>query len=198
MRVNTNLPEFQNEQRTISNEITKLDLWKFLIYLYGNHFQSFLTVLRDLTGISIPSLMNNKRAYFNFRMKLPRVQAMNINSNILCVLSAKLLKFAKYFHCGTEIWDKIINSKQCIENQCLLSALNTKLHKIRSYLNRGSKPAQLQNFRSTFEFQITLLISIYSTISETFVNIVHISVLGPNLPEPRILGQDNQFQVLYS
>ena len=32
-------------------------------------------------------------------MKLPRVQAMNINSNILFVLSAKLPKFAKYFHC---------------------------------------------------------------------------------------------------
>ena len=52
-----------------------------------------------MTAISIPSLMNNKIAYFIFKMKLPRVQAMNINSNILFVLSAKLPKFAKYFHC---------------------------------------------------------------------------------------------------
>ena len=50
--------------------------------------------------------MNDKRAYFNFK-----VQAMNINSNIPFALSAKLHKITKYFHCGTEIWDKIINSK---------------------------------------------------------------------------------------
>ena len=62
-------------------------------------------------------------------MKLPRVQAMNINSNILFVLSAKLPKFAKYFHCGTKIWDQITNSKWCIQNYRILSALNTKLHK---------------------------------------------------------------------
>ena len=83
----------------------------FLIYLYGNHFESLLIVLRDLTAFLIQSFMNNKRAYFNFKIKLPRVQAMNIISNIPFVLSAKFLKFAKYFHCGTEIWDKIINSK---------------------------------------------------------------------------------------
>ena len=44
-------------------------------------------------------------------MKLPRVQAMNINLNIPIVLSAKLHEITKYFHCGTEIRDKIINSK---------------------------------------------------------------------------------------
>ena len=38
------------------------------LILYDN-FRSFLTVLRDLTPISILSLMNNKRAYFNFKMK---------------------------------------------------------------------------------------------------------------------------------
>ena len=54
---------------------------------------------------------------------------MNINSNILFVISAKLQKIAKYFHCGTEIWDKIISSKQYIQNQRILSALNAKLHK---------------------------------------------------------------------
>ena len=68
--------------------------------------------------------MNNRGAYFNFKMKLPRVQAMNINSNIPFVFSAKLTKFAKYFYCGTEIWDKIITSKWWI-----LSALNIKLYK---------------------------------------------------------------------
>ena len=41
----------------------------FSIYLYDNYFQSFLTALRDLTAISISSLMNNKREYFNFKMK---------------------------------------------------------------------------------------------------------------------------------
>ena len=40
---------------------------------------------------------------------------MNINSNVPFVLSVKLLKTAKYFHCGTEIWDKIINSKYYVK-----------------------------------------------------------------------------------
>ena len=77
--VNTNLPAFQNESareimpmwvkndRTIPKEIAKLDQWNFLICLYDIYFPSFLTVLRDL--ISISNLMNNKRTYFNFKMK---------------------------------------------------------------------------------------------------------------------------------
>ena len=79
--VNTNLPAFQNESvkeimsvwvkndRTILKEIAKVDQWNFLIYLYNNYFRSFLTVLRDLTGNLISNLMNNKRTYFNFKMK---------------------------------------------------------------------------------------------------------------------------------
>ena len=52
---------------------------------------------------------------------------MNINSNIPFVLIDKLHKVAKYFHWGTEIWDKIINSKYYIQNLRILSALNIKI-----------------------------------------------------------------------
>ena len=49
---------------------------------------------------------------------------MNINANILLVLGAKLHETAKYFHCGTEFWEKIINSKQYIQIQRIVFALN--------------------------------------------------------------------------
>ena len=55
--------------RTISKEIPKLDQLNFLICLHDNYFRSFLTVLRDLTAISISNLMNNKRPYPNFKIK---------------------------------------------------------------------------------------------------------------------------------
>ena len=55
--------------------------------------------------------MNNKRAYFSFKIKFAQSPGNNIISNIPFALSAKLHKIAKYFNCGTEIWDKIINSK---------------------------------------------------------------------------------------
>ena len=56
-------------QRTILSEIAKLDQWNFLICVYDNYIRSFETFVRDLTAISISSLMNNKRAYFNFKIK---------------------------------------------------------------------------------------------------------------------------------
>ena len=52
----------------ISHVITKLDQLNFIIYLYDSYFQSFLTVLQDLTAISISNLMNSKKAYFNFKI----------------------------------------------------------------------------------------------------------------------------------
>ena len=154
MWVNTNLPEFQNEsvreiksiwanQQTIWKEITKLDQWKFLIYLYDNHFQSFLTVLWDLIAISISSLMNYKRAFFNFKIKLPRVHAMNISSNVPFVLTDKLLKFAKHFHCGTEIWDKIINSKSVFKISVLCLLWRPNFIKITSYLKHRCISTQI-------------------------------------------------------
>ena len=56
----------------ISKEIAKFNQWNFLICLYDNHFRSFLTVLRNLTAILIPDLMNNKRPYSNFKMNFAR------------------------------------------------------------------------------------------------------------------------------
>ena len=58
----------------ILSEIAKFDQWNFLICLYDNYFRSFRTVLRDLTAPSISSLMNNKRAYFNFKLKFAQSQ----------------------------------------------------------------------------------------------------------------------------
>ena len=37
--------------------------------VYDNYFRCFQTVLSDLTAISIPSLVNNNRAYFDFKIK---------------------------------------------------------------------------------------------------------------------------------
>ena len=86
-----------------SSEIAKLDQWNSLIYLYDNYFQIFLTVLRDLTAISVSSLMNNKRAYFNFKMKF----AQSACSEYLLEYSiyswcCKLHKIVKYFNCGAK------------------------------------------------------------------------------------------------
>ena len=125
---NIDVTTFQNESvreimsvwvtndRTIWKEVPKIDQWNFLICLCDNYFGSFLTVLRDLTSITISNLMNNKRAYFNLKWNFPKVQTMNTYYNIPFDLSVKLHKIAKYFNCGTKIWDKIINYKYYIQN----------------------------------------------------------------------------------
>ena len=90
----------------ISKEIAKLDQWNFLISVYDNYFQSFLTVLQHLTAISNSSLMNNKRANFNFKMKFTQNPGNEYLLEYSICSSAKLQKIAKYFNCGTKLNSK--------------------------------------------------------------------------------------------
>ena len=65
-------------------------------------------------------------------------------------------------------------------------------------------------FRTGADRHNGILMSLLLVIAETkinifnkfcvskFINIANISILGPNLPESIILGQDNQLQVIYS
>ena len=87
---------------------------------------------------------------------------MNIYQNIPFVLGAKLHKIAKQFNCGTKIWDKIVNSKQ----QCILSALNTKLYKNKIVFETWDQICPNLEFRVKFELQITYTKLICSTSSE--------------------------------
>ena len=60
-------------KRTISIEIAKFDQWNILVCLYDNYSPYLHTVLQDLTPISVPSRINNKRAYFNFKIKFAQI-----------------------------------------------------------------------------------------------------------------------------
>ena len=90
----------------IWKEIAKRDQWNFLISVYDNYFQSFLTILQHLTAIPNSSLMNNKRANFSFKMKFTQNPGIEYLLEYSICCSAKPQKIAKYFNCGTKLNSK--------------------------------------------------------------------------------------------
>ena len=128
----------------------KLDQRNFQICLYDNYFWSFLTVLRDLTAIPISeSIFQFQNAIWpeSRQWILIRILHLFLVPNFINSLSTSIVgqKFGTRLSIPNNVFKISVFSLLWVPNFIT----------IRLCSKRGTKSAQIWNFGSSFEFQIT-------------------------------------------